>query len=99
MGTTKILKYKVFGEGVPTSITCHKARLLDIQLQRGDMVCWVETNDDLPETTTNLISLGTGWDVPSELMDKVRYFKTVQDACGFVWHFYEVVEQAATEDT
>ena len=92
MGTTKILKYKVFGEGVPTSITCHKARLLDIQLQRGDMVCWVETNDDLPKSTTKLISLGTGWDVPSKFMDGTRYFKTVQDTYGYVWHFYEIAE-------
>lgn len=87
---TKIYKYPVLGEGVLNPIVCGKVKLLDIQLQGYEMMCWVETRDDFPVTTTNLIGFGTGWAIPSEIIDEMKYFKTVQDAAGFVWHFYEV---------
>lgn len=88
--TAKIFKYPVKGDGELTSISCRRHQLLDIQRQDNELVCWIEIRDDLPETTTELISIGTGWAMPSEFMDNATYFKTVQDAYGFVWHFYEV---------
>lgn len=90
MSMTRILKYPVKGNGEVTSIICRKHRLLDIQLQGYTLMCWIETKDDLPEVTTELISIGTGWEVPPELMNNSSYFKTVQDAVGYVWHFYEL---------
>ena len=90
MNNARVLKYPIAGEGVVNSIICRKYRLLDIQLQRDELVCWIETREECPETTTKLISVGTGWEVPSEILDKGFYFKTVQDAYGFVWHFYEI---------
>lgn len=90
MSTTRILKYPVLGGSV-TTITCRLRRLLDIQLQRGELVCWIETSDDIPETTTKLLSIGTGWDIPSETLNKAIYLKTVQDDYGYVWHFYDYV--------
>lgn len=92
MSTTRIYKYPVAGEGVVTPIVCRKNRLLDIQLQGYEMMCWIETRDDYPETTTELVCFGTGWPIPTELLSEMRYFKTVQDAAGFVWHFYELLE-------
>ena len=90
MSTTRILKYPVNGNGAVTEITCRRHRLLDIQLQGDNLVCWIETRDDCPETTTNLLSVGTGWEMPSDLMNNTFYFKTVQDAYGYVWHFYDL---------
>jgi len=90
MSTTRIFKYPVNGNGEVTRITCRRHRLLDVQLQGHDLMCWIETRDDCPETTTELISVGTGWEVPSEVMDGSFYFKTAQDALGYVWHFYEL---------
>ena len=52
MGITRILKYPVKGKGEVTTITCQRYRLLDIQLQGLELVCWIETRDDYPETTT-----------------------------------------------
>lgn len=92
MGAIRIYKYPVAGNGTVTPIVCRKNRLLDIQLQGCEMMCWIETNDKLPETTTELVSFGTGWPIPEELISTMRYFKTVQDAAGFVWHFYELLE-------
>lgn len=90
MSTTRILKYPVKNNGMITSIICHRYRLLDIQLQGDDLVCWIETRDNYPETTTKLISIGTGLEISTDLINSLSYFKTVQDADGYVWHFYEV---------
>lgn len=90
MSTTRILKFPVSGNGEVTSITCQKQRMLDIQLQGNTLMCWIETRDGLPEVTTELVALGTGWDIPSEMMSNAVYVKTVQDAFGYVWHFYEL---------
>lgn len=87
---TKILKYPVKGNGQVTSITCRRHRLLDIQPQCDGLMCWIETRDDLPETTTELMSIGTGWELPNAVLENAFYFKTVQDIAGYVWHFYEI---------
>lgn len=92
MSMTRIYKYPVMGDGVVNFITCNKVRLLDIQRQGDGLVCWVETSDGMPEVTTNLIGFGTGWDIPTETIGEITYFRTVQDAAGFVWHFYEMPE-------
>lgn len=89
---TYIYKYPVVGEGIPNRIQCKKEKLLDIQLQDDQMMLWVETDDELPVTTTELIGLGTGWPISTEAIQYMRYFKTVQDAFGLVWHFYELME-------
>ena len=91
MSTMRILKYPI-GGGVTTSITCKRYRLLDIQLQGDNLVCWIETRDDCPETTTKFLSIGTGWEIPSDLLNGSDFFKTVQDSYGYVWHFYEVLK-------
>ena len=91
MNVTKILKYPVETNGGITSITCRNYRLLDIQFQGDNLVCWIETRDDVPETTTELVSIGTGWEIPSYIMNNTKYLKTIQDAAGFVWHFYELL--------
>ncbi len=93
MSTTRILKYPVLGNGEITSITCRKHRLLDIQPQGNTLMCWIETRDDLPESTTKLVSFGTGWDLPCEILSNADYFKTAQDIYGYVWHFYELTIQ------
>ena len=91
MATTRILKYKLNGVGVPTKITCHRSRILDIQIQGDDFVCWIETSDDSPATTTEIVSVGTGWEISSDIMKYTKYLKTIQDPYGFVWHFYELL--------
>lgn len=98
MSTIKIYKYPVFGEGQLNKITGNIVRLLDIQLQGVSMMCWAETRDDAPEVTRRLVGIGTGWATPSELYEEMKYFKTVQDACGFVWHFFEIPEGFLFED-
>ena len=90
MSVTRIFKYPVSGGGVATRITCHLKRILDIQLQDGDIMCWIETCEECPDKTIEILSVGTGWSMPSEFINKSSYIKTVQDDMGYVWHFYDV---------
>lgn len=90
MGNVQILKFPVSGNGLVSSFRCKRSRLLDIQCQKGSLVCWVETRDEFPESEVRLIGIGTGWEVPSDLLSGAVYFKTVQDDDGYVWHFYEL---------
>ena len=91
MSNIRILKYPVNGSGEVTRITCRRKRLLDIQRQNLDLVCWIETDDSLPETTTELVCIGTGWSVDADIFKDLKYLKTVQDTSGYVWHFYEIL--------
>lgn len=90
MGNVKILKFPVKGYGLISNFRCKRSRLLDIQLQGTQMMCWVETRDEFPDSEVSLVSVGTGWEVPSEEISGAVYFKTVQDHAGYVWHFYEM---------
>ena len=86
----RIFKYPINNQAV-TTITCRRKRFLDIQSQNGNLVCWIEIDDDSPEIMTTLVQIGTGWEIPSEFMNGAKYLKTIQDNFGYVWHFYEVL--------
>lgn len=88
MKAKRILKYPLYNGEVPTEIKCRFVRLLDIQVQRSVVTAWILTDDSVPEVEVELIPIGTGWEIPPEVMDKVEYVKTVQDAYGFVWHYH-----------
>lgn len=88
MSTKAILKYPLHEGQVPTEIRCRFVRLLDIQVQRSITTAWILTDDSVPEVEVELIPIGTGWEIPSDVMDQVEHVKTVQDAYGFVWHYH-----------
>lgn len=79
------------------------SRILDIQCQGGTLQMWVEHDADLlaslegdetkslPKITQRtFISKGTGHEFDDTGMN---FLRTVQQG-GFVWHFYEKVEDA-----
>ena len=88
MSTQRILKYHLHDGQVPTEIKCRFARVLDIQVQHSAVTAWVLTDDSVPEVEIELIPVGTGWEIPSEILDKLEYLKTVQDDYGYVWHYH-----------
>ena len=49
---------------------------------------WIETADDAPERTFDVLAFGTGWDLPTDIMREMQYVGTAQDAAGLVWHYY-----------
>ena len=83
-----ILKYPLYRGGVPTEIKCRFVRVLDIQLQNNTATAWILTDDSVPEVEVNIIPIGTGWDIPAEIMEVLEYIKTIQDSYGFVWHYH-----------
>ena len=87
MSNQIILKYPLDRE-VSTQIKCKFVRVLDIQLQRHTITAWILTDDSAPEVEISLIPIGTGWDIPGEIMEALEYVKTVQDGYGFVWHYH-----------
>ena len=88
MNTTRILKYSLIPGAASTEITCKVRKLLDIQTQKGKPVIWIETADDIPEQTFHIVAVGTGWELPTDIMRDMKYIASVQDSEGFVWHYY-----------
>lgn len=84
----KIYKYFVGREGLKTEHTGKFSKLLAIQAQGNGVYAWFEISDDAPMVTVEIISVGTGWEVPDDVMAGRKYFGTVQDSDGFVWHYY-----------
>ena len=46
---------------------------------------WAITDTDLEASPMDIISIGTGWDIPEECKE---YLGTAQDADGYVWHYF-----------
>lgn len=88
MGMQKILKYPLMEGEQATKIKCKFVRLLDIQLQSDKTVAWILNDSKAPEATIMITPVGTGWRVPSGVLDGMEYVKTVQDKYGLVWHYY-----------
>lgn len=91
----KVLKYELGVNGEIVTITGKFVRFLCGQAQVGRPVCWIEVDDDYPEITTQIVAIGTGWDVEPGVME--NYLTTIQDGMGYVWHYY-MGESAVTED-
>lgn len=88
MSINTILKFPLMPGEMPTNIRCNFVRLLDIQVQRSIVTAWIMTDTNAPEITLQVIPLGTGWEIPSDILKSLEYIKTVQDTAGFVWHYY-----------
>lgn len=89
VSTKRILKYPLNPGGVASIVLdCKCSQILDIQIQHGKTVVWVETQDDMPAVNLRFVAMGTGWEIPTEVIDRMQYIKTVQDVAGFVWHYY-----------
>lgn len=67
------------------------AELLSLQLQNGKSVLWVKVDTDAPLTSRYFVRYGTGWEIDSDKYTNEVFVATVQDADGFVWHWFEVV--------
>lgn len=84
----QILKYPVGTQGFRQIIKGKFDKFLSIQEQDGVVCAWFEINDDNPEISLEIISVGTGWPLPDGFCDKREYIGTVQCRDGYVWHYY-----------
>lgn len=84
----RIYKYELYTGGIPRTLTGRVRRVLDIQMQYNTPVVWVELDDDCDVMEFIFVPFGTGWEIPEEEMWGLEYAATVQDAEGYVWHYY-----------
>lgn len=83
----KILKYKLPINGGREVIRCGLGRWLEVQPQNGWPHVWVMTDDNAPQIDYEIISVGTGWELP-DTFSEGNYLGTAQDSAGFVWHYF-----------
>ena len=81
----KIYKYELPIGGHTITIDDPIEKVLSIQLQYGGPTMWAMIDFDLPNKSTHIISVGTGWEITAGVDE---YIGTVQDEQGFVWHYF-----------
>ena len=84
----RIWKYPLKENDVTTivgNVYCIRA----IMVQDGIPQVWIEMDDDCAEVSIDLVSVGTGWDVSSEVMECFHYVDSVIIG-DYVWHYYWV---------
>jgi hypothetical protein len=59
------------------------AKPLYADLQHGEIVWWAEVDPEAPTLRVDVITVGTGWDIP----ESAKHVGTVLDG-AFVWHVY-----------
>ena len=87
MPAKRILKYRLPINGDRKAITCGLGRWLAVQPQNGWPHVWVMVDDNAPQIEYEIISVGTGWDLPIDFKES-NYLGTAQDSGGFVWHYF-----------
>ena len=83
-----ILKYEVGRNGDVYTITGRIARLLNVMwMPTQGMMVWCEISDDVEEVSLDIASIGTGWELPNDVMATMKYFGTAFDGMN-EWHYY-----------
>ena len=84
----KIYKYELPVDGGIITIKQCIIKILSIQEQNGIPVMWAIVDPDNEKIEPlEIVAIGTGWELPTGLDD---YLGTVQDGCGFVWHYFSL---------
>lgn len=84
----KIYKYALGRDGEVVTYKGKFERFLQVQVQNGIPYVWIVLDDDMPEVYIDIAAIGTGWDLPTEVMEQMGYIGTAQDGFGFVWHYF-----------
>lgn len=63
------------------------SKFLHFGIQNGEVYAWFEVNPRAANSPTEVIIIGTGWDVP----EGAEYLGTVIGANLLVWHLYRRV--------
>lgn len=84
----KIYKYKLGMDGEIVDIKAPIVKFLNVKFQPGEgIVIWAEVDDAYDEVETQIIAIGTGWDIPEQIAHW-NYLGTELDGYGYVWHYY-----------
>lgn len=83
-----IYKYELGINGEVRVINDNVSKFLHVESQNGVPMLWAEINlNSETDVSWNIISIGTGWELPDEFFD-YQYLGTALDKYGYVWHYY-----------
>jgi hypothetical protein len=84
----KIYKYDLaYSHCDITTIKAPIEQILDVQWQsHNGPVLWAIVDDEKEEQELNIIAIGTGLEIPTEVED---YIGTLQTPSGYVWHYFK----------
>lgn len=82
----RIWKYDLKENGV-TTIQGRIRNIKTIMVQGGIPRIWIEMDDDCDEISIDIVSIGTGWEVPTEVLGKMGYINSVIVG-DYVWHYH-----------
>lgn len=85
MKSSVIYKYAVRPTDRQQLLMPEGARMLTVQLQRGEIMLWALVNESVNEEVRYVNIYGTGNPITSTCMG--QYVGTVQQGC-FVWHIF-----------
>ena len=81
----KIYKYELGNDAVEIPL----GEILDVQIQDGKFVLWALVNPNRNRMTKVYAKfLMTGQEITIEENREYRYFKTLVDSMGLVWHVF-----------
>ena len=84
----RIYKYALGRDGEVVTYKGKFERFLQVQVQNGIPQVWIMLDDDMPEVSIDIAAIGTGWELPADVMTQMGYVGTAQDGFGFVWHYF-----------
>lgn len=71
---------------------------LRVVLQNGQPTLWAIVDPDKNVTPTEIIAVGTGWDLSDEILYNYSYYGTCEDASGYVWHYFATPQHYVYND-
>lgn len=82
----RIWKYDLKENGV-TTIQGRIRNIKTIMVQDSIPRIWIEMDDDYDEISIDIVSIGTGWEIPTEVLGKMKYINSVIVG-DYVWHYH-----------
>jgi hypothetical protein len=83
----RIYKYIVTGTGVNEFNIPKGAKALSVVMQRGNIVAYMLVDPRNEMEKRKFVLLGTGWDLPDQLMEDLDFVGTVNDE-PYIWHLF-----------
>jgi hypothetical protein len=86
----RIWKWKLKTTDLQTVFVPEGAKLLNIQVQRGEVCLWALCDEKAPEEARQIAIYGTGNPIPDELGEYIGTFQALEGL--LVFHVFEVTK-------
>jgi hypothetical protein len=91
-----IWKYCLPVDGASIEIDDYIIEVLHIERQDGYPTMWAVVDPERTgEQITEVVSWGTGWDLPEDVWQTCAYWGTCGDGAGYIWHYFAATRSTA----